>query len=459
MKLKRIAFRRGAWIGLMLAAVVACTPKQKPAEPEGEKPKPNIIVFFTDDQGYGDLSCYGATDLKTPAIDSLASSGIRFNQFYVASTVCTPSRAALLTGKYPVRVGLDKEVIFPYSTHGLSPAETTLPELLKPLGYTTACIGKWHLGNLPEYLPNNQGFDYYYGVPYSNDMDRYYYAENNYQSPPLPVYLNKDLIKEGPDQDSLTWMWTQGAVDYIHKNAGHPFFLYLAHNMPHDPWHASANFRGSSERGLYGDVIQEIDWSMSQVIKALKDNHILDNTIVIFTSDNGPKLGMEHGGSAGPLRGGKATTWEGGMRVPGIVSWPGTIPAGINSNEPMSTLDLLPTLVEIAGGEVPDSLVLDGRNVHQFWLDPAQPVAAKFDLLYYGRDGALEAYTDGTWKLHRAKNLGWNEAKQGPFPLSLYKLADDIGETNNQAGQNAEMVSKLQEQMKLASDPVRPETK
>ncbi|MFV0539632.1 MAG: sulfatase [Aestuariibaculum sp.] len=420
-----------------------------------EHKKPNIIIIFTDDQGYGDLSCYGATDLSTPNIDNLANQGIRFEQFYVPASVCTPSRASILTGKYPKKVGLHKEVIYPYSKTGLAPEETTIAEALKTQGYATACIGKWHLGHEKQFMPNNQGFDYFYGVPYSNDMDRYFYEKNQYQSPPLPVYLNEELVSEGPNQDFLTKMWTDATVNYIDKNSQAPFFIYLAHNMPHDPWHASDKFKGSSQRGLYGDVIQELDWSVGEIVKKLEAENILENTIIVFTSDNGPATRFKNGGKAKPLRGGKASTWEGGMRVPGIISWPAKIPKGIVTKTPVSTLDLFPTLIEMTGGKIPNKSAIDGRDISKLLWYPDKTFKKKFELLYYGRNGDLEAFTNGEWKLHIKKRLGWKKS-DGEFPISLYNLKDDIAETHNLALKNPKQVEKLKKKMTCLDGKITP---
>ncbi|MEN8118391.1 MAG: sulfatase, partial [Bacteroidota bacterium] len=417
---------------LLIAAVigsVSCSNRQNE-----KNTKPNIIIFFTDDQGYGDLGCYGAEDFNTPNIDKLAEDGIQFTDFYVAATVCTPSRAALLTGKYPKQVGLHKGVLFPYSETGLSPEETTLPELLKPLGYNTACIGKWHLGHQQQFMPNNQGFDYYYGVPYSNDMDRHLYKHNNFQSPPLPVFKNTDLVEKGPNQDYLTRMWTEASVDYICKIKDNPFFLYIAHNMPHTPWHASEDFRGSSQRGLYGDIIQELDWSMGEIVNALKEEGIFENTIIIFTSDNGPVSRLKNGGSPGPLRGSKATTWEGGMRVPGIICWPAKIESGNICKQPLTTMDLLPTLTGLAGGDISELSGISGRDMQNILFEPEKETDEVFEMLYYGTNGEPEAIRQGDWKLHIAKSRGWTG--EGEFPVSLYNLKDDIGEKYNIAKEN-----------------------
>ncbi|MFV0606899.1 MAG: sulfatase [Niabella sp.] len=441
------------WI-IYIAAIVlyqtclsGCSSQKVANNPIANTVKPNIIVFFTDDQGYEDLGVYGTQHFITPNIDYIANNGIKFNQFYAPAPVCTPSRAGLLSGKYPKRTGLHKEVIYPYSTHGLDPDITTIPDLLKPLGYTSACIGKWHLGNQLKYMPNNHGFDYFYGVPYSNDMDEYYYKDINYQSPPLPLYLNQNIVRTKINQDSLTSMWTTAAVDFIKSNHTKPFFLYLAHNMPHDPWHASKNFQGSSKYSLYGDAIQELDWSMGQILDVLKEEGILENTLILFTSDNGPLTRLKNGGSAGMLRGGKATTWEGGMRVPGIAYWPSKIPGGIVSNEATSTLDLMPTFVALAGGKVPENLVHDGRDISSLFLKPNQYIPQPFEMLYYSRNGNVEAYTDGVWKVHVAKELGWNEKTQGVFPISLYNLKTDPGEKKNVVAEHPEILNKLKERM------------
>ena len=426
---------------LIIISAISCS------IPISSNHKPNIIIFLTDDQGYGDLGCYGTTNYNTPNIDKLASNGIRFTDFYVLASVCTPSRAALLTGKYPKRVGLHRRVLFPYSENGLSQAEFTLAELLKGAGYKTGIIGKWHLGHLPQYLPTRNGFDYFYGVPYSNDMDGHKYKNPPFQSPPLPVFLNDSLLQKGPNQDSLTWMWTTAAVEFIQKNQKNPFFLYLAHNMPHLPWHASDNFRGSSNYSLYGDAIKEIDWSMGEIIRTLKETGIVDNTIIIFTSDNGPVTRKKNGGSAGSLRGSKATTWEGGFRVPGIISWPAAIPQNKLCTVPVSTLDLFPTLSVITGALYPPNIKLDGRDITSLLFNPDKEFTQEFRLLYYSREGNLEAYRKDNWKLHIAKESGWQEDK-GEFPISLFNLKDDVSEKINRIDQNPALYEEMKKEMK-----------
>ncbi len=411
-----------------------------------EASKPNFIVILTDDQGYGDVGVYGAQGFQTPNLDAMAARGVRFTDFYVPATVCTPARAALLTACYPKRVGLHEAVLYPYSEHGLNPAETILPEMLQPLGYSSACIGKWHLGHHPEFLPEKQGFDYVFSVPYSNDMDGHQYRNPPFSSPPLPLYENGDLIEEGPDQRYLTRRYTEAAVRFIEEHRDRPFFLYLAHSMPHLPWHVSERFQGTSERGLYGDVIQEIDWSLGEILKTLRQNDLETKTLVIFTSDNGPVLG-DKAGSAGPLRGRKAQTWEGGARVPCLALWPGHIPEGEVCHEVATVMDLLPTFVTLAGGRIPDGQTIDGFDISQLLREP-RAVPSPYDALYYySRDGTLEAIREGDWKLHIAKSRGW-DTKQGPFPVSLYNLRDDIGESHNVADQYPQLVERLTEKMR-----------
>jgi arylsulfatase A-like enzyme len=405
--------------------------------------QPNIIIFFTDDQGYADVGCYGAEGFETPNIDQLADEGIKFMDFYVPATVCTPSRAGLLTGQYPKRVGLHEAVLFPFSENGLDPNTFTLAEMLKESGYTTSCIGKWHLGHKKEYMPNNHGFDAFYGVPYSNDMDNYYYNHNDLQAPPLPFYRNTEMIGEGMDQRYLTKMYTEETVQQIkNRHKDNPFFIYLAHNMPHLPLFASEKFLGKSEKGLYGDVIMELDWSAGEIVRTLKEEGIYENTIIIFTSDNGPRVG-----SANPLRGFKAETWEGGQRVPGIIAWPNHIPKGKISHELVSTLDIYPTLAKLSGSTIKDNLIMDGIDVSHHLLDPENVRLAARPFFFYGRDGHLEAVRVGKWKLHILKTGGWNKIKEGDFPVSLYNLEEDISEQINLAAQFPQIVARLKIQL------------
>lgn len=419
----------------LLVSISSCTQKDNTTESQ-----PNIIIFFTDDQGYADLGTYGAEGFETPNLDRLAAEGIRFTNFYVPATVCTPSRAGLLTGRYPKRSNLHEAVLFPYSEGGLSPDEYTMAEMLKEGGYTTSCIGKWHLGHKEEFMPNNQGFEEFYGVPYSNDMDNYYYKDIDFQSPPLPFYRNTELIESGPDQQYLTKKYTEEAVKQIKNRGQKPFFIYLAHNMPHTPLYASPAFKGKSKNGLYGDVIMELDWSAGEIIKTLKEEGIYENTIFIFTSDNGPAKG-----SAKPLRGKKAQTWEGGQRVPGIITWPKKIPNGKVTDEFVSTLDLFPTLAKISNSKIPTGIKTDGIDISEFLLDPDAKTLAERPFYFYARNGELEAIRLGEWKLHLKKSIGWNEKSEGEFQAALYNLNLDIGEKDNVATHHPEIVTKLSE--------------
>jgi len=312
---------------ILVFGVIACSnngPK--------ENQRPNFIVIFTDDQGYQDVGCYGAEGFQTPNLDRMAEEGMRFTNFYVASAVCSPSRASLLTGSYPVRVGVPS-VLHPVSPTGLDPSEITIAEILKEQGYVTACVGKWHLGDHASMMPTNQGFDEYFGIPYSNDMWPW---RNDFRKekppskniPDLPLYLNSEVIEKNPDQNKITKRYTEFATKFIEKNKNNQFFLYFPHSMPHIPLGVSEKFEGKTEYGRYGDVIEEIDWSVGEILKILEVNKLDNNTLIIFTSDNGPWLTYgNHAGKALPLREGKGTTFEGGMRVPCIMRWPGNIPA------------------------------------------------------------------------------------------------------------------------------------
>ncbi|MDX1618471.1 MAG: sulfatase [Balneolaceae bacterium] len=422
---------------------------------------PNFIIIFTDDQGYGDLSSYGHPEIETPNIDRLAEEGMKFTDFYVPAPVCTPSRAALLTGSYPKRVGLAYRVLFPYSKTGLHPDEVTIAELLKQKQYATAAVGKWHLGHHAPFLPTNQGFDYYFGIPYSNDMgdvdyDRYNMAED-YVSGPLPVYRNEQVIEVDPDQSRLTRRYTDEAIRFITENRDQPFFLYLPHSMPHVPISASRHFRGESSYGTYGDVIEEIDWGVGYILDHLEHLGIADNTIVMFATDNGASEWEGQGGwvwsfeydgrhtrgvvtyrsgSNGPLRGDKNTTWEGGMRVPFLIRWPGHIPAGTVSSELVTSMDILPTVAGITGTELPDHTI-DG---HDIWpiLSGDETAESPYEAFFYYRDDRLQAVRSGKWKLHVYR------PDSGETEL-LYDLENDIGETTNLAGNYPSVVERLQD--------------
>lgn len=351
----------------------------------GETPpgKPNVVLIFTDDLGYGDLGCYGNAIIRTPHLDQMAAEGARFTEFYSISPVCSPSRAGLLTGRHPIRMGI-QSVFFPESWTGMAPEEITLAEALKEQGYATSCVGKWHLGHHHRYLPLQQGFDEYFGIPYSNDMEAVVYLDGN------------EVVEEEVDQRYTTRTYTEKALDFIDRKAGSPFFLYVAHSMPHVPLYASEDFEGKSPRGMYGDVIEEIDWSVGQILKKLEAKKLDDNTIVIFTSDNGPWLAFgPDGGSAGPLREGKQFTFEGGMRVPGIIQWKGQIEP-MESEELVSTIDLFPTLVTLAGGTLPDDRPIDGQDISAHLLKK-KPLGERTLAYYY--NGELRAFRKGDWKI------------------------------------------------------------
>lgn len=455
-KVVNMVTRREFLNGLCVGAAITTVPILSRTSCSVRK-KPNFIIIFTDDQGYGDVGCYGAKGFKTPNLDRMAEQGVRFTNFYVPATVCTPSRAALLTGCYPKRVGLHEAVLYPYSKHGLNPNEITIPKELKKLGYKSACIGKWHLGHHPKFMPNNQGFDYFYGVPYSNDMDRHYYKRIQFQSPPLPLYENEQLIEEGPDQKYLTKRYTEATIKFIQENKDRPFFIYLAHSMPHLPWHVSVRFKDSSQLGLYGDVIQEIDWSVGEILKTLVESNLDKNTMVIFTSDNGP-VTRKSAGSAGPLRGRKATTWEGGQRVPCIAHWRGKIPAGYVCEELATTMDFFPTFTKLAGRNVYPEQKIDGHDFSQLLLKPETKKTQYDAFYYYDRDGNLEAIREGDWKLHISKSRGWDK-KQGQFPISLFNLKEDIGETTNVADLNPKVVARLKYKMRRFDEKISKEAR
>ena len=429
-RLNRRSFLKAAGLGAASLAVTGCMSISQPPASKGPADRPNFIIIFTDDQGYQDVGCFGSPLIKTPNLDRMAADGMKFTDFYVAASVCSPSRAALLTGCYPPRISIPG-VLFPKHNIGLNPEEITIADILKARGYACACIGKWHLGHLPQFLPTRQGFDYYFGLPYSNDMR----PEDNQKYPPLPLLEGQKTIEENPDQSQLTRRYTEKAVEFITKNKDLSFFLYLPHTMPHVPLFASERFRGTSKGGLYGDVIEEIDWSVGEILKTLKQLDIDEKTLVFFTSDNGPWLGKgTNGGSALPLRDGKFSTYEGGMREPCIARWPAKIPAGKVCRELCATIDLLPTLAGLAGAKVPTDRVIDGKDIRPLLFGRAGDKSPHEAFFYY-RANKLEAVRSGRWKLHRKKNI------------ELYDLKADVSEKNNIADKYPEIVKRLTDTM------------
>jgi len=406
-----------------------------------------------DDMGYGDIGITGANAYQTPNFNQLQKEGIFFTQFYSAQAVCTASRAGLLTGSYPNRIGFSGALDHTAKT-GLNPLEETLPELLKTRSYKTAAYGKWHLGHLPEFLPRQHGFDEFFGIPYSNDMWPNHPTGKNYY-PPLPLIENETTIQTNPDQSQFTTQFTEKSLNFIEKNKKNPFFLYLAHPMPHVPLFVSDKFKGKSKQGLYGDVIMELDWSIGQIRKKLKELNLEENTLLIVTSDNGPWLNYgNNAGSSGGLREGKGTSFEGGQRVPCLMSWKGVIPEGIICNNLASSIDILPTIAAITGSDLPKKKI-DGVNIFELMKgDFSQNPRDHF--LYYYRKNSLEAVRKGNWKLifpHPTRTYeGFLPGKDGLpgqvnenffFEGGLFDLRRDPGERYNVRGDHPEIEAEL----------------
>ena len=440
------------WPALAFWFFVSVAPAADPTTPveEADKtPRPNVVIIFCDDLGYSDVGCFGAEGYQTPAIDRLAREGRRFTNFYAAQAVCSSSRAALMTGCYPNRIGI-VGALFPEAKHGISDRETTIGNLLQSRGYATSIVGKWHLGHHPQFLPTRHGFDEFFGLPYSNDMGPRP-PDGRYAS--VPVFDGEQVIELGPDSSGLTSRYTERAVDFIERKHDQPFFLYLAHTMPHTPLGASQNFKGKSAAGIFGDVVSEIDWSVGQVLDALDRHQLANRTLVIFTSDNGPALIFgNHAGTARGLREGKGTCFEGGVREPCIMRWPGKIPAATVCDEPLMTIDLLPTIARLAGAEVPQDRVIDGRDI---WpLIAAEPDAKNpHEVLYFYWLNELQAVRAGKWKLHvphgyahlvtAGQDGGRGTSEERPLPRSLYDLSTDPGETVNLADEHPNVVERL----------------
>lgn len=412
---------------------------------------PNFIIIFADDMGYGDLGVYGNPNIKTPNLDKMAYEGQKYTNFYVAAPVSTPSRAALLTGRLPVRTGMSSEkrrVLFPDSNGGLPTNEITIAKALKSKDYKTAAIGKWHLGHKSPYLPTDHGFDTYFGIPYSNDMnkidktDHYTLAENEqYKAYDVPLMIDDRIIERPADQRTITKRYTEEAVAKIKEFKDDPFFIYLAHNLPHIPLFRSEDFKGKSKAGIYGDVIEEIDWSVGQILNALKEEKISENTLVIFTSDNGPWLTFKtHGGSAGLLRGGKGGTFEGGMRVPSIFWWPGKIEPGV-IQELATTMDILPTFMKLTDIKLPDDRVYDGFDMSPLLFGKAK---SNRDIVFYYRDTEVYAIRKGDYKAHfiTQPEYGSNKKTIHDTPL-LYNLSEDPSEKYDISEQHPEIIAEI----------------
>jgi arylsulfatase A len=442
-------FTRRGWL-VIVSALTLGGPVAGPAGAQAKRP-PNVIIVFADDMGYTDLGCFGAKHIKTPHLDRMAKQGVRLTSFYVSQAVCSASRAALLTGKYSNRAGI-LGALGPASKNGLAPNEVNIAQMLKAIGYRTGIIGKWHLGHLTQHLPTNRGFDEYYGLPYSNDM---WPKHPTAKFPDLPLMEGEKILEYNPDQTKLTTEYAERAVKFIERNKDGPFFLYLAHAMPHVPLFVSDRHKGKSAQGLYGDVIEEIDWSVGRIVETLERLGIDDNTLVIFTSDNGPWLSYgNHSGSAGLLREGKGTAWEGGVRVPFIARWPGKLPAGKTQTEPAMTIDMLPTIGRLTGAKLPGHK-LDGKDITPLLKVEAgakSPHEAYF--FYWGNE--LHAVRSGDWKLYFPRTYrsmeGQTPGKDGQpglyknvkAGLELFNLAEDLSERKDVARDNPEVVRRLE---------------
>ncbi len=427
-----------------LAALLALSACHQPPESE----QPNFIIIFTDDQGYADLSSYGGQHVSTPSIDRMAAEGVRLTNFYVAAPLCSPSRAALLTGSYPIRndmaYGSDFLVLLAEDPKGLHPDEITLAEILQDAGYRTGMFGKWHLGDQPEFLPTRQGFDEFFGIPYSHDIHPYHPKQALMNFPPLPLLEDETVIETDPDADRLTRRFTDRAIGFIRENRNQPFFLYLAHPMPHQPLHISPEFMRDVPAelkealghegdvvdyplrdGLFRQVMKELDGTVQDILDTLRELNLDHNTLVIFTSDNGPYVG-----SAEPLQGRKGSTFEGGMRVPAILRWPGTLPTGEVNHEIITTMDLLPTLAGLAGAESPRDRKLDGKDV---WIVLNGQDNSPHQALFYYFGNELQAVRSGAWKLHIRED----------HAQALYNLDTDIGEHSDVLSENPSVAQRL----------------
>ncbi|MEZ6039501.1 MAG: sulfatase [Planctomycetaceae bacterium] len=437
--------------------------------------KPNVVIIFIDDQGYGDLSCFGSTTIRTPHIDRLAREGRKFTSFMVASPVCTPSRAALLTACYPKRVGMHQHVLFPTSNKGLNPSEHTIADHLKQQGYATACFGKWHLGHHPEVLPTSNGFDQYFGIPYSNDMNHpdnkgkpkggpdgmdllWNDPDSSLTKWNTPLYENEEIIELPVDQRTVTRRYTQKAIEFISEHRDEPFFVYLPHSMPHIPLYVPDDVRDADPRNAYINTVEHIDAEVGRLLDHLDEHKLSDNTFVIYTTDNGPWLQFKHhGGSAGPLRDGKGTTFEGGQRVPCLIRGPG-IPAGTVCHELTGTIDVLPTIAAITNTPLPSDREIDGLDVSALWMGTAAK-SPRSEFIYYTSQGVLEGLRQDNWKLlvkapPASRNQKGKSGVIGESQLLLFDLDQDLGEKQNLAAMRPEIVTKLQVRMQELDDEI-----
>jgi arylsulfatase A len=444
------------YLALIALALCACAAQ----EIGTSTPRPNIVIVYTDDQGWQDVGVYGAVDFSTPNLDCLASEGVRFTDFYVSQPVCSASRASLLTGCYANRLDIHG-ALNPNSENGLKPSEVTIAELCKQRGYATAHYGKWHLGNREEFLPTRQGFDTFEGIPYSNDMWPKH-PESPKAYPPLPYLMDEAIVRHTPDQSQFTTDFTHLTTKFMREShaAGTPFFVYLAHPMPHVPLYVSDKFAGSSKQGLYGDVIQEIDWSVGEIMKTLDELNIADNTLVIFCSDNGPWLSYgNHAGAVANLREGKGTTFEGGIRVPFIARYPGKIRANSVCSEPAMTIDVLPTIANLIDAELPAHKI-DGKDIWPLLSGDARAISPHDAYFFYYRTNELQAMRAGKWKLHFPHNYRsledrapGNDGTPSKYNYSmrtgieLYNLENDISESTNIVDDNPKVLADL---LKLA---------
>ncbi len=450
-----LVLRLSAWmIGLIITLI--------PRSVFGETP-PNFIVVYCDNMGYGDIEPFGSKVNRTPNLNRMEREGRKFTHFYVTSGVCTPSRASIMTGCYSQRVGMhlndrDGHVLRPVSPYGLNPKEITVAEVLKKVGYTTGIIGKWHLGDQPPFLPTKQGFDYFYGIPYSDDMTQAVGQGmgkklDGYRWPPLPVMLNEEVVEAGVDRNLLTKHYTEKALEFITENKDTPFFLYLPQAMPgstKEPF-SSEDFRGKSKSGPWGDSVEELDWSTGQIMRKLEELGIANNTLLIFTSDNGSPMGSDMSGvergTNKPLHGRGYTTSEGGFRVPALMWWPGTIPGGTICSEMVTTMDLLPTFAHLAGAEVPNDRIIDGHTIQKL-IEGKTAAKSPYDFFYYYDQDQLQAVRRGPWKLF----VPLKEFKSHPYfdkggskePL-LFNVVEDISSQHNLANENPKVVQELLE--------------